>query len=91
MPEIRVSKPKKEKSEDISHEAIPKQTNRKGKVEVSQYKIIAEASKYVEDVNKTVFCWKKIRDKKLVPEVREQATLANLNDKVYLFGGLSHD
>lgn len=74
MPEIRVTK-QEEENQDISNDFMPKKSNKKGKVEISNFKIMAEASKYVADTEKEVYIWKNVSYKRLMPETREQATL----------------
>lgn len=88
MPEIRVHKVASDS--DTFSEAPHSRGGRKSQ-DMKNMKIFAEAQKYVPDVEQDIFYWKKIRSARLMPEVREQFTMQRVDQRIYIFGGLSHD
>lgn len=90
MPPVRVSK-NVDTKEDSEDDMIPNIRNKRSSRNVKTLKIINEASKYLDDANSEAFYWKKIKITRLAPEVREQSAMACIDNKIYLFGGLSSD
>lgn len=89
MPEIRIQKIEKD---DDSFSEVPVSRGSKNKhQDVKSVKLIAEARKYVPGIDQDIFYWRKIQSDRLMPEVREQFTMTQVDQRLYIFGGLSHD
>lgn len=90
MPSVRISR-QEEVKEDSDDDVISSIKSKKGSTDIKSLKIISEAKKYLENSEGEAFYWRKIKANRLVPEVREQSALVWLDNKLYLYGGLSND
>jgi hypothetical protein len=92
MPAIRITRHKKHEDDisfgDDSPVALKgiKLTN-----DIKNMKIRTEAAKYISNTDSEVFFWRKLSSTRFVPEVREQAVMIKVDNRIYIFGGLSHD
>ena len=59
--------------------------------DIKNMKIMSEAEKYLKDPNSEIFYWRKIKSTRVGPEVREQFIMSRVDQRIYIFGGLSHD
>lgn len=91
MPAIKVTKHEKNLHESSSSDGSPVLRKGKKSNDIKNMKILAEASKYVKDPEAEVFYWRKQSSTSFVPEVREQSQMIVVDNRIYIFGGLSHD
>jgi hypothetical protein len=92
MPAIRITR--REKHEDditFSDDSPVARKGIKSTNDIKNMKIRTEAAKYIKNTDSEVFFWRKLSSTRFVPEVREQAVMIKVDNRIYIFGGLSHD
>ena len=92
MPSIKIQK-RINDDEDSSMWATPMMMRGRSKkpTDIKNMKIMSEAEKYLKDPNSEIFYWRKIKSTRVGPEVREQFIISRVDQRIYIFGGLSHD
>lgn len=91
MPAIKITKHEKNLNLSLSSDSSPVLHKGKKSNDIKNMKILTEASKYVKDPESEVFYWRKQSSTRFIPEVREQAQMIVVDNRIYIFGGLSYD